>query len=231
VEEAELAKLEQQIRQHGFCAVIEVTNGISRKGIQAKVDQARRGRDFIEGLVKGAVPVQTGLVFYRNRNVLEIEGEGIDFIAQIQEYDRQLAAEALRQIQTHDHVYDHDRAIAQAFLQLLQEGRDLEETLYPTKETWQKFKQRHPQLTAGLPDKDQRKGYHDKISKVKGLLLPEYTARAIERNLREAIVRRELQYSHRGEIDIAVIGPQDWVIAAATHSKYFIHHAKEPAEK
>ena len=228
VDERQLEQLEQQIRQYGFCAVVEVTNGygLSKSGIEDKIDQAVRGRDFLCGLTKNSVPIYTGLIFFRNRKVLNFQNKDLDFLLQMKGYEKEKSLEALERTESRLKE-EGNRRITNDLITLVKQGANLEGLFYP--KNWQTFRTAFPALASVHSPEE----YMDLIGHVKGSVLEEYNKIILGETISNAAIYGPLKHAWRTgkgltkrklEMDIVIAGAQNDVMRGLNNKHYFAQH-------
>jgi len=236
----EAANLERLIRESEFCAVIEVTNGISNRRLDNKIDEAVHARKFMRELVRNpGLDVLTGIFFFRATKLKKIDDPRLDFYSQIPEYDANRAVAALARASERA-IYECDKAIAEQFMRLVGQGHPLSELMYPV--DWEHFKSRFPELAT---DQTQEH-YFNRIGTLKGIFLEDYGEMLCTESLKKegkqpthvhlavqygkhagksCLVPQKpstpAQYRCRGEIDLLIIGDREHIITALSDPEYF----------
>ncbi len=244
MKEQNFSDIEKSIRQHGYCAVIEVCNGISNKALERKIDEAIQARKFIAQLTQA--DTRAGLMFFRKTRLNEdkvsktVEEKELDFIGQIPQYETPRAIRAL--LETRD--LTADKNIAEQFAGLLQRGTDLKDIFYP--EDWNTFRKQFPQLAQDYT----KQQYMDKIGNFKGIFLQIYARKLCRNSIGECTIYEAVRYEKRGglhltrqivdgvihtyggrpggEIDLIITGNKDKIVSGL--KKHFTL-CTEPATK
>ena len=101
MEEQKFRDVEKTIREQGYCAIIEVCNGISNRALDDKTDEVNQARKYIQKLT-GLPQVEAGIIFCRKKKLSDknVDRVKLDFLCQIPEYEPKNALGALRR--THD---------------------------------------------------------------------------------------------------------------------------------
>lgn len=240
LEEYKFSDIENSIRQHGYCAVIEVCNGISNRALDNKVDEVNQARKFIRKLT-GLPQVEAGIIFCREKKLSEknIQKAELEFLCQIPKYETGYAIGALWK--THDaSLYDKDKQTALNLIQSVRDGISLKDLIYPESDNWQEFTDRFPKLAQDYSHQD----YMNAIGNLKGTFMQKYAAKICKNampnaQLFETICYGEhatkiglqpsteiingVQRSHsgRGEIDIIIAGKSEDIMKGLSNPKYF----------
>ena len=240
MEEQKFSDIENSIRQHGYCAVIEVCNGISNRALDNKVNEVNQARKFIRKLT-GLPQVEAGIIFCREKKLSEknIRKAELEFLCQIPKYEAGYAIGALWK--THEaSVYDTDKQIALNLIQSVRDGTHLQDILYPEASRWQEFTSKFPQLAQSHSHQD----YMNAIGNLKGTFMQKYAARICKKAIPNAQIFETICYgehatkiglrpsteiingvqrshSGRGEIDIIIAGKREDVLGGLSNPKYF----------
>jgi len=226
-----LNQLREFIRRHGFCAIGEVINGLQVKGLEEKISQVQDAKAIVQDHVGPHVQIHTGLIFYKNRRLTkQFKAEGIDFIAELPDYEDRRLVEALTHASYQARSWQ-DKQMATAILQLVRRGYDLDKLFYPdsSQKKWSAF-QSEIALAHGL----NRIDYLNKIAGLKGLFLEEYSALTCEDAMPDAHVYRSVVLQKKDvkngstsqkpqvEIDVLVVGSKESIIPGFKNNHYFI---------
>ncbi|MBW2969555.1 hypothetical protein KY319_00325, partial [Candidatus Woesearchaeota archaeon] len=160
-----MTEINKKIQRYTFCAVIEVTNGVSKHRLQEKVEQALNGKQHVQEN-NPFTNVYSGLIFYRNANVANLNTAPLDFVLQIPQYERGTLIEAVIAAQSRQ-TDAQNKYIARALRSLIKRNVNINTLLYPNKRTW-------PTLTedfGSLAGDRTLKEYHARIADVKGAML------------------------------------------------------------
>jgi hypothetical protein len=226
VEEKQQTQLEQQIRQYGFCAAIEVTNGINiskcvkpggRFGkLEDKARQARRGRRYLSEVNRNA-DVDAGILAFRTQNIERAHAADykIDFIYRIRGYEQERAEKALIRVVGME-MPKLDGQLAAALLLHVRLGEDLETLIYP--ENWKSFKEAFPALARNCWSPEQ---YRRDLQHVKGWVLEQYARLLCADAMPGVLVAGPWRYSPYHDIDITLAGSRETIYAGLNNQRYF----------
>jgi len=235
---SELGELRQDVQANNFCAILEVTNGISNKQLEEKVEQLHHAEKFIQRIAPKARAF-TGILFFRNNNVRQFE-RGVDYIAQIPEYESLRAVTALQKALPRLNCDKH-RETAEEIRELVQNGAHLEDLFYPKRENWEEFTNKY----AGFVKDADMKTYNEKVGEVKGFVLEEYATLLCKEAMPKAKIIAPFNYYQylaplglirpregfetrvpkHGEIDIIIAGPEEIILEGLQKPKYFRVHS------
>ncbi len=238
MEEKNFSDIERAIREQGYCAIIEVCNGISNRALDDKTDEVNQARKYIQKLT-GLPQVEAGIIFCRKKKLSDknIERVKLDFLCQIPEYEPNHALRALWR--AHDESL-YDKQIALNLIQSARDGISLQDLLYPESDNWQEFRNRFPQLAKNHSHQE----YMNAIGNFKGTFMQKYTAGLCRKAIPGAIIFETLCYaehatkiglrpateiidgvihshSGRGEIDIIIAGRNEDIMQGLSDPRYF----------
>ncbi len=214
-------RIVEGISQHGFCAVVEVTNGLSRRKLREKVGQAAEGKEYVLWLTGRSFPVHAGIIFFRSKNLKALENPAIDFLLQIPAYEQARAVQALQYAL--QRTPESGKPLAGEFLNLVAAGASLEALLYASKLdqiNWLEFQREFPQLAAT----NYQDEYNKKVAGLKGLVLEEYARILCAEEIPEATIYISQRCTPKREIDLVILGPQEIVEEKLRTPKLFVPH-------
>lgn len=240
LEEQKFRDIEETIRRHGYCAVIEVCNGISNRALDNKVDEVNQARKFVKKLT-GLPQVDAGIIFCREKKLSEknIQKAELDFLCQIPKYEAGYAIGALWK--THEaSLYDKDKQTALNLIQSVRDGISLKDLIYPESDDWQEFTDRFPQLAQDYSHQD----YMNAIGNFKGIFMQKYAAKMCKKAIPGALFFETVCYGEhatniglrpstetingvtrsycgRGEIDIIITGKHEDITKGLSNPAYF----------
>ncbi len=238
--EQNFSDIEKAIREQGYCAVVEVCNGISDSMLDDKVDEVNQARKFVRKLT-GLSQIEAGIIFCRTKKLSEknIRKAKLDFLCQITKYESGPAIGALCNARD-TMLYEKDKQLALTLIQSVRDGIRLQDILYPEASKWQEFASRHPQLAQSYSHQD----YMNAIGNLKGTFMQKYVAKICKKaipnaQLFEAVCYGEhatgiglrpatevidgvtRSYSGRGEIDIIIAGKNEDIMRGLSNPEYF----------
>lgn len=199
----DIFSIKKEIEKAGYCAVIEVTNGLSKNQLEKKLEQTKDAKEHVSFYIN--TPVDAGIVFYNNPKAKQYHGHDLDFLCQFDHFERDLAKEALKQAER-----EEDGTMLKRINIAHEEGMSLNQLFYPTNRHFQKYL--HLTGSSKTQPRTMEK-YLRRIANIKGVTLEIYTAFYLLSLLPDARIARRLKYSEndrqRRDIDIIIYGDKD----------------------
>ena len=210
-----------------FCAVIEVTNGVSDNRLNDKVQQALDGRAYMRARLPN-MPIYAGLIFHRNTNVMNLSGiTELDFVLQVQRYERNQMMNSIDA--AIDRIHEPEsRRFAHKLRNNIRRDANIDKLFYPSEKNWQELKRNYRTLTG----KRKLSEYQARVARVKGPALEEYVKRSLEHKINIPFIKGPIEMPEGDDIDVVAAGPESLVLGRLTNAKYFlIHVAPTPVPK
>ncbi|MCX6709208.1 MAG: hypothetical protein NTW67_06205 [Candidatus Woesearchaeota archaeon] len=202
-----------------FCAVIEVTNGVSDNRLSDKVQQAIDGRAYIRSRLPG-VPIYAGLIFHRNTNVMNLNSiSELDFVLQVQHYERNQMMNSIDA--AIDRIHEPEsRRFAHQLGNNIRRGANIDKLFYPNEKNWPDLKKNYNTLVG----KRKLSEYQARVARVKGPALEEYVKRSLEHKINIPFIKGPIEMPQGDDIDVVVAGPESLVLGRLTNAAYFLIH-------
>lgn len=210
-----------------FCAVIEVTNGVSDRRLQDKVQQAIHGRAYISTFFPG-MPIYAGLIFYRNSNVMDLNSiTDLDFILQVPRYDKGPMMNAIDA--AIDRIHEPEsRRFAHQLHNNIRRDANIDKLFYPSEKNWKDLKKKFRTLVG----KRTLSEYNARVARVKGPALEEYIKQSLEHGIAVPFLKGPIEMPEGDDIDVVVAGPEALILGRLTNARYFqIHMPPTPVPK
>lgn len=201
-------ELADKIREAGYAAVIEVTNGLYADRFKGKVREACWGQRYLRNLTFKETEIDAGVIFLRNEGAIGKSKESLDFLYQLKGLKRDRSIQALEAVLSSDKSTQDLIAIAGKFHALVGRGFPLEQIFYPHKTDLPQFAE-HVNLPTNVEE------YHEAIHGVKGRILEEYIRILCQKMLPEMpedafVLRHEYEsHGHQLDIDLIIIGEKE----------------------
>ena len=209
--------LAELIRERGYAAVIEVTNGLHIDSFSDKVREAGSGKAHLKRILRECQArsineektcVEAGVIFFKHEDAVNNTKNELDFLYQLKSLKQQRAATALEAITSDNTAPKLTRCWAERILALAETGIALDRIFYPSPADIEEFSKVIPDLPTN-PDE-----YQSTISRAKGRMLEEYIAKLCTHIIPDAkteyIMRHVYTRDERTlDIDLIIIGDKD----------------------
>lgn len=214
-------QLTELIRERGYAAVIEVTNGLNSERFAGKCSEAVWGKAYLRRCLKSLqeekkdeeepkVHLDAGVIFFKNEAAIGKSKYSLDFLYQLKELKRDRSLQALELIMgeegpVHPDVISQARQMSRL---VNNHGIPLERIFYPKIQDFDMMRALWADLPSNLND------YQDVIRKTKGRVLENYVELLCQQTIRTAspcIVKRH-EYEHKGhtiDMDLIIVGDRD----------------------
>jgi hypothetical protein len=202
-----------------FCAVIEVTNGVSDRRLNGKVHQALDGRNYMRTRLPN-MPIYAGLIFHRNTNVMDLNSiTDLDFVLQVQRYERNQMMNSIDA--AIDRIHEPEsRRFAHQLGNNIRRGANIDKLFYPNEKNWPDLKKNYNTLVG----KRTLSEYQARVARVKGPALEEYVKLSLGHKIDIPIVKGPIEMPQGDDIDTVVAGPESLILGRLTNAAYFLIH-------
>lgn len=218
------------IRERGYAAVIEITNGLNSERFAGKCSEAKWGKSYLRRCLQAAqkespdneepkVHLDSGVIFFKNESAISKSKYSLDFLYQLKDLKRDRSLQALELIMREEDCI-HPDVISQArqMSRLVNnQGIPLERIFYPGTQDIEMLRS----LWADLPDNTN--DYQDVIRQTKGRVLENYVELLCSQVMRASaptVIKRH-EYEHKGhtiDMDLIIIGDRDEIRKALGNS-------------
>jgi len=209
-------ELAEKIREAGYAAVIEITNGLNSERFAGKCSEARWGKAYLKRCInamqeESKVHIDSGVIFFKNEAAIGKSKHSLDFLYQLKELKRDRSLKALESVITNEDSPPLLITHAEKIFQIVNNhGMPLEHIFYPKRDEMDII----CQLWHRMPTHPE--AYQDSIRHIKGRVLEEYVAILCNNVMRSSppIIVKRHEYEHRGhlvDMDLILIGDQDMI--------------------
>lgn len=201
-------ELADKIREAGYAAVIEVTNGLYADRFKGKVREACWGQRYLRSITGKEAEIDAGVIFLRNEGAVGRSKESLDFLYQLKGLKRDRSINALEAVLSSEKSTQDMIAVAGKFHALVLRSFPLEQLFYPQKNDLRQFSE-HVKLPTNIEE------YHEAIHGVKGRILEEYIKIMCQKILSEMpeeafVLRHEYEaHGHQLDMDLVIIGESE----------------------
>jgi hypothetical protein len=227
-------ELADKIREAGYAAVLEITNGLNSERFSGKCNEAKWGKSYLRRCLKteqqeqheddSKIHIDSGVIFLKNEGAIGKSKYSLDFLYQLKELKRDRSLQALEAVIKNDQTSPGVKVIAERFFQLVNyHSFPLERLFYPNKEEIKDITRimndnKILPVMPSIPDI-----YQETIRHVKGRVLEDYVSILCSQLMCSpplTIVQRH-EYEHKGhivDIDLIIIGDKDVIRKALINS-------------
>lgn len=221
-------QLTELIRERGYAAVIEITNGLNSERFSGKCSEAKWGKSYLRRCLQAAqkenpdeeeqkIHLDTGVIFFKNESAISKSKYSLDFLYQLKELKRDRSLHALELIMAEETPPEIVSQARSMYNLVNNKGIPLERIFYPQQNDFEVLKELWSSTLMHTDD------YQDAIRQTKGRVLENYVellCRQIIQTTNPCIVKRH-EYEHKGhliDIDLILIGDKDTIRRALGNS-------------
>jgi hypothetical protein len=220
-------ELAGKIREAGYAAVLEITNGLNSERFASKCNEANWGKSYLHRCLKAEqqeqpeadskIQIDSGVIFFKNESAISKSKYSLNFLYQLKELKRARSLQALEEVIKSDQTPPGVSALAECFFKLINyHSFPMERLFYPTDREIIDINRimNANKILPEMPSVQEK--YQEAVRHVKGRVLESYISLLCSQLMRspQPTIIQKQEYEHNGhvvDIDLIIIGDKDTI--------------------